>query len=248
MKENYPNSLSEDALRNNMLYDYEVSPSSYISKGWEIFKQNMGLFLGYQLLQIPISVATAFIPGSSLLVSMPLNAGFHIGAYKTDKGEELNFGDFFKGFNHFAPLLILTFFMVLIVFAAIIPFGIVIGIGAASGAEKIVFILGGLGILAASAYFAVSYMFSNLFIIFGDRKAWDAMELSRKFTGQQFWGWLGFILLLALLNLGGLLCLGIGVFFTMCISNCAIYAAFNDIFHLTEEGTDSDDNIIQHLV
>ena len=74
---------------------YQTDAGKYISKGWEIFQKDMGLFIGYTVLSILISVISAIIPFGSILVSGPLAAGFYIVAHKINKGEEYEFGTFF---------------------------------------------------------------------------------------------------------------------------------------------------------
>ncbi len=85
---------------------YETDAGSYIRRGWEIFQDNMGLFVAYTLIMFLIGILSAFIPFGSLLVSGPLTAGFYIVANKISKGEPYEFGTFFKGFDFFVPLLL----------------------------------------------------------------------------------------------------------------------------------------------
>ena len=78
----------------------------YISKGMQIFQQDVGHFIAYTLLYFLILGASAFIPFGSLLLTGPMTAGFYIVARKIHKGEAYEFGTFFKGFDHFVPLLL----------------------------------------------------------------------------------------------------------------------------------------------
>ena len=152
-----------------------------------------------------ISVFAAFIPFGSLLVSGPLTAGFYIVANKISKGEPYEFGTFFKGFDFFVPLLL---------------YSLIAGIFIA---------LGLVALIVPGIYLAVAYTFVPLFIVFGKMEFWDGMELSRKFVTKNWWNIFGFVLLLFLINLAGTLAFFVGLLFTIPLTYCAIYAAFEDI-------------------
>lgn len=184
---------------------YETDAGSYIRRGWEIFQDNMGMFIAYTVLMILISVFAAIIPFGSLLVSGPLTAGFYIVANKISKGEPYEFDTFFKGFDFFVPLLI---------------YSLIAGIFIA---------LGLIALIVPGIYLAVAYTFAPLFIVFGKMESWDSMEFSRKLITKNWWNIFGFVLLLFLINLAGTLAFFVGLLFTIPLTYCAIYAAFEDI-------------------
>jgi len=184
---------------------YETDAGGYIRRGWEIFQDNMGIFVAYTVLMILISVFAAFIPFGSLLVSGPLTAGFYIVANKISKGEPYEFGTFFKGFDFFVPLLL---------------YSLIAGIFVA---------LGLVALIVPGIYLAVAYTFAPLFVVFGKMEFWDGMEFSRKLVTRNWWNIFGFILLLFLINLAGALAFLVGLLFTIPLTSCAIYAAFEDI-------------------
>jgi hypothetical protein len=184
---------------------YETDAGSYIRRGWEIFQDNMGIFIGYTLIALLISTAAAFIPFGTLLVSGPLTAGFYIVANKISKGEPYEFGTFFKGFDFFVPLLLYTLIS-----------GIFIALGLVA-------------LIVPGIYLAVAYIFAPLFIVFGKMEFWDGMEYSRKLITRKWWNIFGFLLLIFLINVAGALAFLVGLLFTIPLSGCAIYAAFEDI-------------------
>jgi len=59
---------------------------------------------------------------------------------------------------------------------------------------------------------------------------WDAMEVSRKVVSKHWWNFFGFFLLWCLINLGGLLLCGLGVFITFPWTSIAVVYAYEDIF------------------
>ncbi len=184
---------------------YETDAGSYIRRGWEIFQDNMGLFVAYTLIMFLIGILSAFIPFGSLLVSGPLTAGFYIVANKISKGEPYEFGTFFKGFDFFVPLLL---------------YSLISGIFVA---------LGLVALILPGIYLAVAYTFVPLFIVFGKMEFWDSMEFSRNMVTKKWWDIFGFVLLLVLINIVGALAFVVGLLFTIPITYCAIYAAFEDI-------------------
>ena len=184
---------------------YDTDAGTYIRRGWEIFQDNIGIFIGYTLLTVAISIAAAFIPFGSILVSGPLTAGYYIVANKISKGEAYEFGTFFKGFDYFVPLLL---------------YSLIAGIFIA---------LGIVALIIPGIYLAVAYTFAPLFIVFAKMEFWDGMELSRKLVTKNWWNIFGFVLLLFLINLTGTLAFLVGLLFTIPLTFCAIYAAFEDI-------------------
>ena len=184
---------------------YQTDAGKYISRGWEIFTKDMGLFIGYTVVMILISVVAGIIPFGSLLVTGPLTAGFFIVAHKINRGEEREFGTFFKGFDFFVQLLLYTLISGIFIF------------------------LGFLALLVPGIYLAVAYSFAVPFIVFGRMEFWDGMEFSRKLITRKWWNLFGFMLMLVLINILGTLALVVGLLFTIPLTYCAIYAAFDDI-------------------
>lgn len=58
---------------------------------------------------------------------------------------------------------------------------------------------------------------------------WEAMESSRKLINRNFWPFLGFFVILTLINVLGVILLGVGLLFTFPATYCMVYAAFEDI-------------------
>jgi uncharacterized membrane protein len=178
---------------------YRLKIEFYLRRGVDLFRQRADLFILYSALY------AISMPIGGFIISGPLSAGFFLVARRLDKGEEVIIDHFFEGFKHFLPLLLLT-----------IVSGILIFIG------FIAFVIPGI-------YLSVSYAFSIFFVIFSGMDFWEAMEASRKVTGKQWFGVLVLILVLGILNFLGTLAFGVGLFFTIPISFCALYAAFDDI-------------------
>ncbi|MBD2260338.1 hypothetical protein [Pseudanabaena sp. FACHB-2040] len=95
--------------------NYTVKINEYSGSGWKTFKKNSGGFAGFTLVFFLINVAIAKVSQSiplesfiSLFISAPLNAGFLIVAFKVLKNRATTFSDFFKGFNNYLPLFLVS--------------------------------------------------------------------------------------------------------------------------------------------
>ncbi len=194
---------------------YRVEIGKYFSRGWEIFSGYMGGFIGFMFIVWLINVFLNFIPVigwlASIAISGPLSAGYYIVAFKRMKGQQVEFGDFFLGFNYFLQLFLATLVVGIFIF------------------------LGFIALILPGIYLAVSYVLVVPTII--DRKMdfWEAMEASRKVITRKWFSIFLLGILIALLNLAGLLALGIGLIFTIPWSSVIIAAAYEDIFGLESE-------------
>ncbi|MBD2072581.1 hypothetical protein H6F86_01505 [Phormidium sp. FACHB-592] len=201
---------------------YTVKISEYIGSGWATLKKNLGGFVGFTLVVFLINIAIAKINQSaspvgtliSLLISGPLNAGFFIVAFKLLRNRATTFGDFFRGFNNFLPLFLVSLIS-----------SVMIGIG---------FLL----IIIPGIYLAVAYTFALPLVLEKKMNFWDGMEFSRKLISKNWFSFFGFAFVLVLLNLAGALLLGIGLLVTIPLSVCAIAAAYADIIGLPSSTSD----------
>ena len=209
-------SYGSTGLEGLLQKSYAVKIGDYIGTGWETFKKNPGGFVGFTLVVFLINVAVAKINQSaspvgtliSLLVSGPLNAGFLIVAFKLLKNRATTFGDFFRGFNNFLPLFLVS-----------LVSSVMIGIG---------FVL----LLLPGIYLAVAYTFALPLVLEKKMNFWDAMEFSRKLISKNWFSFFGFAFVLVLVNLAGGLLLGFGLLVTIPLTICAIAAAYADIVGL----------------
>jgi len=76
------------------------------------------------------------------------------------------------------------------------------------------------------------YLFAPMIVADRPLEFWTAMELSRKTVQKNYLGVLGFLCVLSLIVLAGLLCLGVGLLVAIPVVSCALAAAYADIFGL----------------
>ena len=240
-------------------HGYEFNFGDYISKGFDIFKENILGFAGYFFVYFLIMMAGSFIPilGSIAvsLISIPLLVGIYIVANKIERNEHNEFGDFFKGFDHFGPLALIAVVSSLIYLLLMTP--MFVGFYAAfssgfvdpeafgeafpfSGAYLWTFLL-----LIPIIYLSIAWSWAPLFVVFYDMGFWEAMETSRKIVTKKWLLIFLFSIVIGLIAGLGVLGFVIGMFFTAPLAYIMGYCAFSDITGLL----DSEENdITDHLV
>jgi uncharacterized membrane protein len=184
----------------------------YFKTGWGLFKLYPGGFVGFFLLYVVIQLALNKISYLGLLasaaVSTPLLMGNFIVSAKLLQGQTPEFRNFFDGFQHFVPLLLLT-----------LVTSLFISIGTAL-------------LIIPGVYLAVAYLFASNLVVDRRLDFWPAMELSRRTVTPQWFSYFAFVLLLVLLNLAGAVALGVGLLVTVPLSFCTVATVYADVFGL----------------
>lgn len=174
-----------------------------VDESWRVFSRNLGPLLGANLIMLVILCVCGMVPFGSLVLQGPLVLGMYKLARAAVRGDAVEFGDLFSGFQKFLPsflasLLVMIFSLIGMIFC-IVP-----------------------GIVVSLLYLPV-----YLFILDDNLDCWDAMEASRKMVMNHFVPWLVLGLLLTLLNIVGLLACVIGLAITMPMTFVAITLAFD---------------------
>lgn len=245
-----------DAIVNK---NYSVDIGGFLNRGWAIFSQNVGGFIGFFVLTIVISAVLGNIPAigpiANGVVSGVLAAGYFIVAFKLSRGQSTEFGDFFKGFqnNYFLPIFLAN--LVIGIFTGVLSLAFVASVGVAFYRPFREFMLTnsqdpelanlpdlpipetltgpllilGIILLLPAIYLGISYTFAVPLII--DRRIdfWAAMETSRKLITKKWLNFFGFSIVLGLINLGGAVLCGLGLLLTVPLTICAIAAAYENI-------------------
>lgn len=81
-----------------------INASECIGNGWQLAKQNYGLYLGISVVAL---LLMGCIPCVSIFLAGPITGGIFIVYLKAMRGEPVEFGEMFKGFNNFVPLMVL---------------------------------------------------------------------------------------------------------------------------------------------
>ncbi len=231
------------SLNELLMNGYETNSAEYIRKGYEIFKENAGGFIGFIILAFFARIIGGIIPIIGSIISIfliPLTIGAYIVAKKISKNEHYEFSNFFDGYQKLGPLIgsafIQGFIVVGIILIFFIPFFLIHGFNLSSldnsnfNDSGFMLLMGLIFILMLVVIFIfVAWTLSSQLIVFNNNSPWEAMEISRKIVSKKYFNWLGFILLIWLVNVAGALCLLVGLLITVPTTLCALYVAYDDV-------------------
>jgi uncharacterized membrane protein len=174
-------------------------PSHWVGAGWELVKADMG---NYVLIGLIFLVLNGMVP---MILQGPLVVGFHIFVMKRMAGRNAEFADLFKGFNFFVPALVASLVISVFTFGA-----------------SLLCLIPGLVV-------AAMYKFTYLFIVDKRMDFWPAMQASHNVVKSDYFGFTMFLLLLALVNLLGVLCCVVGLLVSIPVSIAAITVAYGEL-------------------
>lgn len=186
---------------------YRLSIESTLQLGFNLFRKAPTEFIIFTLLGLVIFSN----PVSGLLLGGPVMASYFHMARLAARDQQIEFADFFKGFEKAGALLKMNLMIFLLI------------------------LLGVMMLVLPGIYFGISYVFSPLFVWFHDMSPIEALRLSRKSVSGNFAQVFLLVMILAGINLLGVLALGVGILLTMPFSFCVIYAAFDDIIGVSNE-------------
>lgn len=254
----------QDKLQDLITNDYEFKFGEYFSRGWQLFGKKPGHYIGFFALTMLMIMVVAFIPvigsiGAQILGGV-LMVGFFVFSQNIQYNANPTFDDLFKPFSSFGKitivqLIILGFTIVILMPILIFGFtsifsGIFDIVQNADyydnnpGAVFEMFDLEAMIPLAIITYLFLFfiqtiYMFSNPIAHFFNVSAWESMEASRKIIQKKFFHFFGLIILLAIMNIAGAMCIFVGLFITIPLTYTTMYAAFDDILKPTEANNGS---------
>jgi hypothetical protein len=252
---------NESRLEKSLNEGYEFNMGKYISTGFDVFKKEPWMLMGFLVVYAIIAMVTSsIISVLSAVVSVPLGVGFFIFANKVTTGRNAQFGDFFGGFKLFIPLMLnylVTMFIALLIFSpGILYFLVSVDFFSeiANGGNQVEIMTKLMGLLITLPaviilffvsmlvwiYFGVSFTLSQQLIVFNGLDFWSSIKTSMKLVNKKWFSFFGFLIVLVLINILGMLCLFFGLLVTVPASICAIYAAYEDIAGTSVSVVDSE--------
>ncbi|MFZ1750598.1 MAG: BPSS1780 family membrane protein [Saprospiraceae bacterium] len=249
---------SRQMIERALASGYEFKPSSYISSGIDIFKKNPGGYLGFVVLFGIIYMIINFIPFLGMfiwiIIGPALGMGFAIAAHRQEKMNDLEFGNFFKGFDHIAQLIVANIILMIIFLIIALPLIFMLGFSffSAMGSGDVEAIndfssqMAGMGIWILVVallfmYIAISLRWTNNLIVFHKYDAVSAIKTSWQLVHKNWFSHLVFMLLCLLLALGGLILLVIGLLFAYPIILVSDYAGYADVTGLLKSDSVIDE-------
>ncbi|HEY6229681.1 MAG TPA: hypothetical protein VIW64_00330 [Pyrinomonadaceae bacterium] len=218
-----------------------VQPIECIKAGWDLIKTQYWLFVGMTLVGYLIA---SFVPFGILMG--PMWCGLYLALFQTRRGQPIEFGVLFKGFDFFGDSVIATLLHVLPMMVIIIPAYLIFylsmfGMMASSNGQPdptammgffgvfgLVFVV----IIIAVLVISVVFIFSYPLIVDRRLSGLNAVKLSIRAGFANFWRLLGMLLLVGLLCCAGLVLCYVGIFLVLPVYFGAIAAAYEQVFGL----------------
>jgi hypothetical protein len=219
-----------------------IRPIECWSAGWQNIKDQYWLLVGMSA----VGILLGSLAPMGILMG-PAMCGMYITLLTMARGERVEFGHLFKGFDYFVPSLIATLVQMVPIFALMIPCWFVmmfIFVGAGvlgahhggdGGAPAFGIMLGGIALvvlLVATVTIALGAFFMFTYPLIVDRKlsGWDACKTSARAVRGNLGGVLGLVLLNFGAGIAGMLLCYVGAFLLMPLGFAAIAVAYRQVF------------------
>ena len=219
-----------------------VQPVECVKAGWANIKDQYWLFVGICLVAMMLASA---VPLGILLG--PMMCGIYLAMFKKRRGEPIEFGTLFKGFDHFGPSVLATLIHVVPILVVVVPAYFIFYVGmilsmatqdpnnpnpAAVFGVFFGFALFILVMVIIVTVISIGFTFS--YPLIADRKlqGFDAVKLSFRAAMANFWRLLGLAVLTTVLQIAGVLLCYVGIIFVFPINFAAIAAAYEQVFGL----------------
>lgn len=220
-----------------------VQPVECIKGGWELFRSQYWLFVGMTAVGIIIG---SLVPLGILMG--PMMCGIYIALFKARRGQPIEFGLLFKGFDFFGDAVVAALIHMVPILVIVLPAYVLFYVGmiglmaASNGRPDPGAIFGLLGMFAIFwfviliAVIVLSVIFTFAYPLIVDRRlsGINAVKLSIRAGFANFWRLLGMLVLTGMLTFAGALFCYVGAFFVMPIGFAAIAVAYEQVFGLGE--------------
>ena len=222
-----------------------VQPVECIKAGWELIRNQYWLFVGITLVGLLIG---SLVPLGILMG--PMMCGIYLALFQTRRGQPIEFGLLFKGFDFFGDAVVAALLHIIPMMVIIIPSYIflylgmfaMIGLSSQNGEPNPGALLGFFGIFGilwlviVVLLIVLSVIFSFAYPLIVDRRlsGLNAVKLSIRAAFANFWRLLGMLVLTSLLTFAGVFLCFVGVYLVMPIGFAAIAAAYEQVFGLGE--------------
>ena len=223
-----------------------IRPVECLKSGWALIKDEYWLFLGMAFVAIIVGSA---VPLGILMG--PMMCGIYLCFLNRMRGERIEFGQLFKGFDYFGDSIIAALAHVVPMMAIIFPLYFVFLFGFAMLAPQrgsrrtvddpsaLITFLIVMGVVFLIAFFiamAISALFMFSYPLIVDRRlsGLNAVKTSARAVLANFGGVMGLLMLNMLLGIVGVLFCYVGAFFVMPIGLAAWAVAYRQVFPATQ--------------
>jgi uncharacterized membrane protein len=220
-----------------------VEPIACLKAGWNLIKNQYWIFVGMSLVGVLIG---SIVPFGILLG--PMMCGIYLSLFQRRRGEAVDFGNLFRGFDYFGESIIATLLHFVPIILLMVPFYIIFYIAlllmmrdTRQGSQpdpttSIVFfgLFGILGLIMVVFVLVISVLFTFAYPLIVERRlsGLEAVKLSVRAARANFVGVLLLLLLNGLVGLVGLLLCYVGLFLALPVAFAAISMAYEQVFGL----------------
>jgi hypothetical protein len=218
-----------------------VKPVECVKEAWALIKDQYWLFLGIIFVGVLISGAVPIV------LLGPMMVGIYLCLFRRMRGEPVEFGNVFKGFDYFAQALIAALLQMIPVIVVVVPMYVIMVIlmiammphgGRADPDAGAMFAIAFLGfyavfilvIMAVAVLVHIFFMFAFPLIADRNLSGIDAVKLSIKAGKANFGGLLGLSLLTVGMGILGVFACYVGAILVMPISFTAYAVAYRRVF------------------
>ncbi len=218
-----------------------VKPVECFKEAWALIKDQYWLFLG-------IIFVGVFIAGAIPIVLLgPMMVGIYLCLFRRMRGEPVEFGHLFKGFDYFAQGLIAALLQMIPVVVVVVPMYVIMVVfmiammphgGRVDPDAGGMFVVAFLGfyvvflvvIMTVAIIVHIFFMFAFPLIADRNLSGLDAVKLSIKAGKANFGGLLGLSLLTVGMGILGVFACYVGAFLVMPISFTSYAVAYRRVF------------------
>lgn len=239
-------------MTNNDFYPSAINAGDCVSNAWNLVKRNYGMYLGIALVGMILS---GCIPCVSLFLVGPILGGIYYVLLREMRGEPVEFGMMFKGFEKFVPLMVIGLIQAIPeIIGQILRVVVQVGNFSLSGGrdKDFQFFAPNGPELLASGLLVVVAIIALVLIVFGiawrvllffaipialerDLGPVEAMKLSAKAAMSNIGGLIVLFIFEFLIALLGIIALCIGIFFVIPIIYAANAFAYRQVFPLIQQ-------------
>ena len=230
-----------------------ISPGDCISNGWTLVSNKFWLYVGIGVVTL---IMIGCIPLVNLVLLGPVLGGFYYVVLRDMRGEPVDFGMLFKGFEKFVPLMVVGLIqaipgIILQILQYTVDIARLAGVGSSRGAGtffqsdtpgfgalqglSIVFVFVVIGLSLFAVVWNLLFQFAVPLIIEHDLSIGEAIKLSISAAFANL-GWMILLMILGgLVALLGLLVLCVGIFVAIPVVYAANAFAYRQVFPLIEQ-------------
>jgi len=198
-----PETIAAEYLRRGTTVDIGKA----VGRGWALVRDNIGVLVGATVLGWLITVGLAFVPVVGWVVGIVVIGGLDYMFIRRIRGEAVQVGDVFAGFN--LALVHLTL------------------------AGLVKWLLTSLGFLLCilpGIYLGVGYVFALPLVIDKKMEFWPAMEVSRRVVHHHWWSTFALVIILAVIAIAGFLACIVGALVTVPVASASLMYVYEDLF------------------